>query len=300
MNILESIRAPRDRVVDRDSFLRMCPRELEILDLSHGARRVDSIPRPDVAQLQQRTPITLELDKCVPHVVGEDIFYGVAGSVKANLGHAKHVAFADTGSFEASGVTIEAVICTVDMIPILSRLDGLVDELLSEISLAYVLALPISHESVVLEHSPRALRGEVVVAESVSTFSLDERFVATKLLRDLGEILSCGRAHHELTDHFLKAGLIVYRTLIAFNHSRDQQCRADAFLCGTVVCRRCTWLAAIVGTLMSEYTYILRGDLFLQFDGKEVVCEKYLLHLVQLSQQNTEKRQLGEKFWDSE
>ena len=185
-------------------------------------------------------------------------------------------------------------------IPILSRLEKLVDELLSEISLAYVLALPISHEGVALEHSPMALRGEVVVAESVLIFPLDERFVATKLLRDLGEILSCGRPYHELTDHFLKAGLIMYRTLIAMDPSQDQQCRADGFLCGTAACSRCTWLAAIVGTLMSEYPYILRGDLFLQLDGKEIFSDGYLSHLVQLLQQNIEKRQQGQKFSDYE
>jgi hypothetical protein len=199
----------------------------------------------------------------------------------------------------------QPVISSVDRdmtraIPILSRLEELVDELLSEISLAHVLALPTSHENVNLEHSPMALGGEVVVAGSVPILPLDERFVASKLLRDLGEILSCGRPYHELTDHFLKAGLIMYRTLIAMDPSQDQQCRADGFLCGTAACSRCTWLAAIVGTLMSEYPYILRGDLFLQLDGKEIFSDGYLSHLVQLLQQNIEKRQQGQKFSDYE
>ena len=59
---------------------------------------------------------------------------------------------------------------------------------------------------------------------------------ATRLLRDLEEIIGCNRKASELTDHFHLAGLVMYETLLRL-------LGPDPFI-----------LPAIVGNLMAEFS----------------------------------------------
>ncbi len=94
-----------------------------------------------------------------------------------------------------------------------------------------------------------------------------EHFRPLQLSRDLDEILTSGRECRDVKDPFLKAGMIMQKTVgILRTGSSAVHTRT-----------------AIVGVLMSEYPYIERGELFqLLSDGRESVNDDYLLFLINL------------------
>ncbi len=65
-----------------------------------------------------------------------------------------------------------------------------------------------------------------------------ERKGATRLFRDLDEIIGCNRKASELADHFHVAGLMMYETLLRLRGP-------DPFI-----------LPVIVGNLMAEFPYM--------------------------------------------
>jgi hypothetical protein len=85
-----------------------------------------------------------------------------------------------------------------------------------------------------------------------------------QLARDLAEVLSCDRTIDALSDHFMKAGLITYRTI----DNLGTGVAGDAIQ------------AAIVDVFMSEHCFIERGDVFEMVQDTECVNEKYLLFLI--------------------
>ena len=95
---------------------------------------------------------------------------------------------------------------------------------------------------------------------------VDEDYLsARQMSQSLEDMLSSRCTIQDLSDPFMKAGLLIestvsrMRTVVPGDHTRE----------------------AIVRVLMSEHVYIHRGELFGTVEGREAVNERYLLHLIE-------------------
>ena len=148
---------------------------------------------------------------------------------------------------------------------ILSRLEDLVDELQSETSIAYVLALPEQDDTMVEGEYPWGVEA-AAFAPGASHWNFDPaHFRTLQLARDLAEVLSGGRPFGELSDPSVKAGFLIYRTV-------EQQ---GTGISGDGI------QTAMVSVLMSEGCYLERAELFEVVQGNESVNDKYLLYLIE-------------------
>ena len=141
-------------------------------------------------------------------------------------------------------------------------------------------------DEVLSDHAVPDVPGHVVhepasgTASGRSWSAREPRDCATRLLRELEEIISCNRKGSELTDDFQRAGIAMYHTLLSLLGS-------DPFI-----------IPAIVGTLMGEFPYIDRGDVYERVDGIKTISESYVLFLIEKTVKSVEARRNGEKGWE--